>query len=379
MTTRSRVLCLDDDPRVLNELERMLHTRYQVTTTTDPGEALGRLADAAADPFEVFIADMDMPTVGGITVLERAYAVSPHTTRVLLADEVDLPDTVAAINQGRVFELLLKPCPPIELHNTVAAATVQHRATIRTDPRKAQAVLEGSVQALLATLVQAQPALVERAHRMRRIAADVCATLDVPQAWQIELAAELTMVGAVALPESTADAVITGIPHDDAEAHVLADLFGRAAAVLAHVPGLTPVRTIIQHQLRTDRDPIRPLSADAPSGALVLQAIREYDALIHRGTPADLALATLTMRKTHGPDLIAALAAHAGVALPRQAVREVTADELAIGAELADDIHSALGLLLVSRGEIVTDRLLARVRSFHDSTGLWGRILVTAG
>ncbi|RZU48622.1 response regulator receiver domain-containing protein [Krasilnikovia cinnamomea] len=378
MTAPSRVLCLDDDPRMLNELERMLRTSYQVVTTTDPGDALGRLADAAADPFEVFIADMNMPTVGGITVLQRAYAVSPHTTRVLLADEINLNDTVAAINQGRVFELLLKPCPPVELHNTVAAATVQHRAATRTDPRQAQAALAGSVQALLATLAQAQPALVERAHRMRRIAAHVCATLQVPHAWQIELAAELTMVGAVTLPESTAEAVITGIPHNDAEGRVLADLFDRAAAVLIHVPGLAPVRTIIQHQLRTDRDPMWPLPADAPHGALVLQAVREYDALIHRGTPADLALATLTMRKTHRPELVAALAGYAGVALPNQAVREVTAEELAIGDELADDVHSALDLLLVSRGEIVTEQLLDRVRNFNDSTGLKGRILVTA-
>ncbi|GAB1641344.1 response regulator [Krasilnikovia sp. MM14-A1259] len=375
MTAQPRVLCLDDDPRVLDELERTLHAGYQVVTTSDPGEALGRLADAAADPFGVVIADLQMPTVGGVNVLQRAQAVSPQTTRLLLADEIDVADTMAAINQGHVYQLLLKPCPPIELRTAVAAAVAQHQLT-RADQHQARNSLEGSVEALLATLAQAQPALVERAHRMRRTAEHVCATLGLPEAWQVELAAELTMVGAVTVPASTAEAVITGIPRDDAEARVLADLFDRAAAVLAHVPGLVPVRSIIRYQLRTDRDPMHAPSADAPRGALVLQAIREYDALIHRGTPVDLALATLETRKTHDPAVITALAEFAGIGLPNQDVREVTADELHVGDELADDVHSAMGLLLISRGQTVTDRLLHRVRNFNDSTGLQGRILI---
>src|SRR6185437_5634825 len=124
------------------------------------------------------------------------------------------------------------------------------------------------------------------------------ATLGLADAWQVELAAELTMVGAVTLEPTEVEAVITGIAHTNAEAHTLAAVFDRAAAVLASVPGLAPVCAIIKNQLRTDRYPIGPLSADAPYGALVLQAIREYDALVHRGAAADLALATLSLRKT---------------------------------------------------------------------------------
>jgi hypothetical protein len=62
--------------------------------------------------------------------------------------------------------------------------------------------------------------------------------------------------------------------------------------------------------------------------------------------------------------------------LPNEAVREIDADELAIGDELADDLHSAKGLLLVGRGQIITERLLIRVGNYQMTTGLQGRILI---
>jgi hypothetical protein len=275
-----------------------------------------------------------------------------------------------------VYQLLLKPCPADELRATVAAAAAQHQES-SADRRLAQAALAGTVEALLATLAQAQPALVERAHRMRGIAEKVCAVLEMPDAWQVELAAELTMVGAVTLPVAAVEAVITGIPHNDTEARTLDGLFDRAAAVLAHVPALAAVRTIIRHQLRTDREPFRPLSAGAPRTALVLQAIREYDALIHRGVEVQQALATLTARKTHDPALIAALAEYAGAGRG-QDTREITVDELEVGDELAEDVYSATGLQLASHGTTVTEQILGRVHDFHDSTGLLGRILIAA-
>jgi hypothetical protein len=77
--------------------------------------------------------------------------------------------------------------------------------------------------------------------------------------------------------------------------------------------------------------------------------------------------------------VIEALAACAGVRLPHQGVREVTATGLKVGDELADDVHSARGQRLVSRGQTVTERLLERVRNFDMSTGLQGRILIVDG
>jgi CheY-like chemotaxis protein len=45
MTARPRVLCVDDEPYVLDGLKRSLRARYDIVTTTEPAEALARLAE----------------------------------------------------------------------------------------------------------------------------------------------------------------------------------------------------------------------------------------------------------------------------------------------------------------------------------------------
>jgi hypothetical protein len=157
---------------------------------------------------------------------------------------------------------------------------------------------------------------------------------------------------------------------------MLASLPRIADGVLARIPRMEPVREIIRNQLPTERTPFRPLASTAPPGAQLLQTVREYDALVFRGMATDLALATLTSRKTHEDEVIDALAAMAGMRLPTEAVREVTIEQLSIGHELADDLHTTKGLLLVSRGQVITEQLLTRVKNFEMTTGLNGRILI---
>lgn len=377
MTVRPSILCLDDEQSVLDGLRRTLRGTYEVVTTTEPREALVLLAERKDDPFAVIISDMRMPGMTGIAVLEQAQQLAPDTTRVLLTGDADVQGAIGAINRGNVFRFILKPCPPDPLKSAIAASDDQHRL-VRAERELLQDTLKGCVDALMDTLAMAQPALFSRAGRLRRLAQDVCAQLAVADAWQVEMAAQLGEIGAITLPPTALDALQTGTPNNSAEAQMLDALPGLADNVLARIPRLEAVREIIRQQLPTDRNPITPLASDASDAARLLQAVREYDALVYRGTPADLALATLTSRGTHDPGLVAALGNVAGMRLPNETVREVTIDELLIGHELADDLHTSKGLLLVSRGQVITERLLVRVRNFHTSAGLQGggKILV---
>jgi FixJ family two-component response regulator len=375
MTARPRVLCVDDEPYVLDGLKRSLRVRYDVVTTTEPEEALARLAEDGGNGISVIISDMRMPQLTGVEVLERAKAVAPDTTRVLLTGDADIHGAVAAINKGHVFRFLLKPCPQEDLEATVQAAAEQHRL-VRSERELLEATLKGSVDALMDTLGMAQPALFSRAGRLRRLVGNLCEKLEVPDAWQIEVAAQMGEIGAITLPPSVIPALEGGTPATDVEAQMIARLPGLADNLLARIPRLEAVREIVRHQLPTDRNPVTPLAATAPPGALLLQAVREYDALVWRGMPADLAVAALSARKIHSREVLVALAEAGGMRLPSEAVREIDVDGLAIGDELADDVYSAKGLMLVGRGQVITERLLVRVRNYELTTGLQGRILI---
>lgn len=375
MSVRPRILCLDDEQYVLDALQRSLRSAFTVSTTTDPQQALKLLVEDLEDPFAVIVCDMRMPQMSGVSVLEQAQSVAPETIRVLLTGDADVQGALGAINRGHVFRFMLKPCPPEVLKSTIGAAVEQHRL-LRAERELLEATLKGCVDALMETLGMAQPAIFSRAGRLRRLAEDLCVRLDVPDAWQIQMAAQMGEIGAITLPPSAIAALESGTPGTDAEAEMLERLPKLADSVLARIPRLEKVREIVRHQLPTDRTPTRALPDDAPLGAKLLQAVREYDSLVWRGTPPDLALATLTSRRSHDPDTLLALAEVAGMRLPNESVKEIPAAELGIGHELAADLHSAKGVLLVSRGQVITERLLIRVRNFEMTTGLHGRILV---
>jgi hypothetical protein len=301
--------------------------------------------------------------------------VAPDTTRVLLTGDADIHGAVAAINQGHVFRFLLKPCPQHDLLRTIEAATEQHRLVL-SERELLEATLKGSVDALMDTLEMAQPALFSRAGRLRRVVGNLCTKLGVPNAWQLEVAAQMGEIGAITLPPSVIPALEGGTPATEVEAQMIARLPGLADSVLARIPRLEAVREIVRHQLPTDRNPITPLATGAPEAARLLQAVREYDALVWRGMPADLAVAALSARRIHSREVLVALAEVGGMRLPSESVREVDVEDLAIGHELADDLQSAKGLLLVGRGQVITERLLIRVRNYEMTTGLQGRILI---
>jgi hypothetical protein len=317
-----------------------------------------------------------MPDMTGVEVFEKAQELCPETTRVLLTGDADLHGAMGAINQGNVFRFLLKPCPPDDLRATIGAATEQHRLVL-AERELLQATVVGCVDALMDTLSMAQPDLFSRAGRLRRLVERLCRTLRVDNGWQVEMAAQMGEIGAITLPPSAIAALDGGTPGTAAEAKMLANLPKLADGVLARIPRLEAVREIVRYQLPTDRSPFGPLADEAPEGAHLLQAVREYDALVWRGMPPDLALATLSFRKIHSDTTLLGIAEAAGMRLPTESVREIGIGELTVGQELAGDLYSARGILLVSRGQVVNERLLVRVQNYEMTTGLQGRILIT--
>ena len=111
-----RVLIVDDDPLILNSLRRTLRRR-EVVATSDPRAALELLREEPG--FAVIVADLLMPGIDGVKLLREALRISPDTTRIMLTGQAGLKDAVAAVNDGRVFRFLLKPCPAETLREAV--------------------------------------------------------------------------------------------------------------------------------------------------------------------------------------------------------------------------------------------------------------------
>ena len=114
-----RILIVDDEKDNLEALQRLLRTDYDVTTATDPFDAL-RLIQS--NPFNVIISDQRMPSMTGVELLEKAKKLTPATTRILLTGYTDVESVIDAINRGNIYRYIAKPWDPADLKITVRLA-----------------------------------------------------------------------------------------------------------------------------------------------------------------------------------------------------------------------------------------------------------------
>jgi diguanylate cyclase (GGDEF)-like protein len=122
---RAKVLCVDDEPQVLEGLRLQLGRRYEVLTALNGPEALEILTREPS--IAAIVSDMRMPLMNGAAFLARARTVRPHAGRILLTGQTDLQSAIAAVNEAGILKFLSKPCPPPKLQAAIEAAIHHHR------------------------------------------------------------------------------------------------------------------------------------------------------------------------------------------------------------------------------------------------------------
>lgn len=115
-----RILFVDDEPKILDGLRRMLrHQRRRWEMVFAPGgeEAL---AELERGQFDVIVTDMRMPKVDGAALLKHAQDRYPNTVRIVLSGHMELEATLRAVPVAHQF--LTKPCDPEVLEEVVERA-----------------------------------------------------------------------------------------------------------------------------------------------------------------------------------------------------------------------------------------------------------------
>ena len=371
-----RVLMVDDEPRILDAMRRTLRGSYDVATAESgsAGLEVQQAALAAGDPFAVIVSDMRMPGMNGAEFLTAARAADPDAVRIVLSGQADLPSTIAAVNDADLFRFLTKPCEPAELTRALDDALRQHRL-VTAERELLERTLRGAVDVLTELLAMAAPGAFSRATRIRALADAGVAAAGCGDDWRLPLAAGLSQIGCIAIPEPVLQAVETGAELSEQEAAMFAAHPGIAAGLLGRIPRLEDVARWVGGQPTA---PGAPPPADAAPAATVFAAavtfLRAYEVT---GTAPR---AGQKLRDAGYPaDLVAALVATARGFAPIGVVREVTARQVHAGMVLEQDVVTVGGMVLVRKGEQVTETLALRLHNFAASVGVVEPISVVEG
>jgi response regulator RpfG family c-di-GMP phosphodiesterase len=359
-----RILFVDDEPHILDALRRQLRREFAVETAV--GAAKGLFALRAAEPFEVIVSDYLMPGINGAQFLTAARRAAPAATRMLLTGHTSLSDAAAVVNDGQVFRMLLKPVD----HETMAAAlrdcVTQYRL-VSSERELLEQTLRGSVKALTDVLSLASPTGFGRATRMRRMASTMLDIVEVADRWAVELAVEMSQLGAVSLPPTVAEKLDGGVPLNGAEQTMADQIPAVSIQLISAIPRLAPVAEAIRYCRKGfdgSGEPADRLSGEQiPFGGRLLRLVQDHDVLMTQGLPPTAAVATLRAdSRIYDPVLMDALAA-ASLALS-DSIHGVHMADLQTGMVLAAAVTSRSGVLLVNPGQEITDGLLTRLRNF---------------
>ena len=119
------ILCVDDEPKVLEGLALNLRRHYRVSTASGGQEGLALIS--GSDPPAIVVSDMRMPGMNGAAFLSQVREQAPNIIRILLTGQADLDSALAAVNQGQIFRFLTKPCSPQAMLAAMGAGAEQYR------------------------------------------------------------------------------------------------------------------------------------------------------------------------------------------------------------------------------------------------------------
>lgn len=356
-TGRPRILCVDDEPQVLEGLVDNLRRQFDVCTATSGADGLAAIERDG--PFAVVLTDMRMPGMDGASFLRLARERAPDTVRMLLTGQADLDAAIAAVNEGQLFRFLLKPSTRDALRAAFEAAVSQHEL-LTAERELLQDTLRGCLETVTDVLSLANPAAFGRAQRLRTLARTLADARAIPDPWFVEIAAMLSQIGCITLPDETAERLYLGKPLTAEEAAIVDRLPAVAVRLLRGIPRIEPVLEIITNaRHRADEEAIG--GGPVPAGAKILRLVTDFDELEAQGVDPDTSLAMLRGRGgTYDPLLVEKLAALRG-ATASTIVAELDLDEIEPGMVFADDVRTPAGALLIPRGYEATPQLLDRL------------------
>ena len=361
---KPRILCVDDEPMILDSLSLTLGRQYDVVTAISGADGLQELKNRP--DISVVISDMRMPNMTGAEFLQRVTQEAPLSVRMLLTGETDIDSAVRAVNEGHIFRFLKKPCPPPELLTAVQSAYQQYRL-ITSEKQLLEQTLLGSISTMAEIMGLISPSLFGRVDRIKKTVRDIATKLDVPDRWQVEIAAVVSQLGLITFPHDMVDRLCVGKDLTLPELKQIEQLPAICIKLIKHIPRLEGVIKILEESLPGNETPLPGVPGSPMQSAQILKVAGLYERYTTTGMESADAIRRLSQLRNEFDIKILEALAEVSVVI-EQATDEFTlpASKLRVDMIILEDIILPNGSLFAPKGFHVTESLVHRIQNFGD-------------
>jgi hypothetical protein len=239
----------------------------------------------------------------------------------------------------------------------------------------------GSIKVLTDVLSLVNPAVFGRSMRITRYVRHLVAKLQLESPWRFEIAAMLSQLGCVALHPDVIEAAYAGniLPEDEQKRFDAHPQTSRE--LLITIPSLEPTAWIIGQQAASSLEAGLPEGSVVSKetmvmGAMMLRKAITFDNLKMKGASEQEIISYF--RHDPGrfdPRLVDALADLEPVGATME-IRAVPIGKLTSGMVLQQEVRTHSGLLVVAKGQEVTNPLLIKLANFAQRHAIDERLMV---
>lgn len=374
-----KILFVDDEPHVLQSIQRQLRKRFTLEIAEGGAEALRILKENG--PFAVIVSDMRMPEMNGVELLSKVKDLYPETVRMMLTGNADQETAMDAVNTGHIFRFLTKPCPPAIFITSLALAQRQYRL-INVEKDLLQQTLRGSVSVLSELLGIANPIAFSSAGRIKYYVVQLVETFGWHSSWKYEVAALMSQIGCITLPGDVLNKMYSGVALNDDEKEMYENHPEVGARLLEKIPRLEDVTRMIALQLLSYDEYTEELVAredeEVINGAQLLKVVIDFDFQLFRGVSRVDAIKSLQKKKgRYNPIYLEALAKIKMDSEVR--ILTVKVHDLSVGMIPVDDVVAKNGALIIPKGQAINWSLLQGLNNFVRQIGVVEPITVQVG
>ena len=415
--TPSVILLVDDEASILSSLKRVLRPKgYTLITAESGAEGLRLLEENAVD---LIISDMRMPEMTGAQFLGKAKERYPEVTRILLTGYSEITSTVSAINDGGIYHYLQKPWDEQDLILTIQRALEQQQlkkeaARLNEVVRKQNeelltfnARLEKQVQARteeirqtvmflensqaeiklnFLTMLKVFSNMIElrsgmlggQSDRVSALCRSLGKKFKLPeiQIQDLAIAGLLHAIGKIGLPDELIRKPQEKMSGEESRTFMTHPVKGHM--VLTPVAAFNDVGDLIlyQYERYDGRGLPEGIAGDKiPLGARILAVARDFEALRSGAIatlplPLDKSVQIIKSQSGHryDPAVVDSFVAlvNEGDSLLSERSRDIKSRELEVGMQLAEDLRTNEGVLLIVRDSIISANNIQQIRKFEQ-------------
>lgn len=365
-----QILCVDDEPHILEGFRRIFRKNFEIHVAEGGEQAMAVLQ--RKNDFSVIVSDMRMPGMDGVQFFNRAREIAPDSVRIMLTGDAEQATAMKAVNEGEIFRFLTKPCSPEAFGIAIEAGIRQHRL-MTAERELLEKTLGKSLQVLIDILAMVNPTAFSRATRVKRLARELAERAAIKNVWEIELAAMLSQIGCVTVPEEILHKITRGEPLEESELQLYQQHPQVGRDLIADIPRMETVAEIIAHQNRCISDDMESIHTTAnPSMAAkyacILKIALDFDRLLEFGKSPHEAFRELSKRDNwYDSATLLALRELISEKVEEYVYEKVNVSALEFGMVLDEAVLIDSETVLIAKGTEVTFSMMMKLDKFAAS------------